>query len=211
MPIVVRNIEIPEGLQVLFSADMSMFMPVLVDIAEQARLHWINLADDKLHTTKGEYIDGICDEAALEPGRATLTLEGLIPDIVENGRSEINLRDFLLNGPNAAGKVKLSKTGHKYRPIFFRIMTSEMPASVKRKSKKLLPGEGLKDVSSGSKFKGMVKAGRVYGNFRTISDNVLDGWIRPQTEGVHFAEQVGDFVVKIAPQTFQKFVENLGK
>lgn len=47
-----------------------------------------------------------------------------------------------------------------------------------------------------------------YVTFRTISTG-SPGWLRPATEGVHYAEQVARFVTRIAPQAFKAYVESL--
>ena len=189
----IQQIEIPAELKSIFDMDIGMLTDVIEEIALKARQHWVNLADSNLHRTKREYTQGISEKPEMQPGSATLTLTGLIPDIVENGRDEINLRDVLLveNGRDeinlrdvllgvntpvggGPGTKKQAKDGHYYRTIRF-----------KRKS-----------------------AGSAY---RTISEKVPEGWIRPRTEGEHFVDQVADYVGSIAAETFQTFVDNLGK
>jgi len=174
----IQQIEIPAELKSIFDMDIGMLTDVIEEIALKARQHWVNLADSNLHRTKREYTQGISEKPEMQPGSATLTLTGLIPDIVENGRDEINLRDVLLGANTPVGKrpgtKKQAKDGHYYRTIRF-----------KRKS-----------------------AGSAY---RTISEKVPEGWIRPRTEGEHFVDQVADYVGSIAAETFQTFVDNLGK
>jgi hypothetical protein len=47
-----------------------------------------------------------------------------------------------------------------------------------------------------------------YVTFRTISTG-SPGWVRPATPGAHYAEQVAQFVARIAPQAFEAYVESL--
>lgn len=65
-------------------------------------------------------------------------------------------------------------------------------------------------------FAGMVRLEKTYKKatqssymtFRTISTG-SDGWIRPRTEGRHFALEVEAFVRELAPQAFEAYVQSL--
>jgi hypothetical protein len=47
--------------------------------------------------------------------------------------------------------------------------------------------------------------------FRTISTNSkhADSWIRPPTEGKHFAQQASEHASRLAPKAFQAYVDGL--
>ena len=65
-------------------------------------------------------------------------------------------------------------------------------------------------------FAGMIREEKTYRNatqsqyttFRTISTG-SPGWLRPATPGRFYAQQVGSFVQKLAPQALTSFVEGL--
>lgn len=99
----------------------------LANIAESARNHWIGLAQRYLHTTRATYIRGI-QKVQLTPGVAIISLVGVLPNMLENGATIVNLRDWLL-GPNVPtvprgqrGKHR-AKDGGFYRSIPFRHQT----------------------------------------------------------------------------------------
>jgi hypothetical protein len=66
-------------------------------------------------------------------------------------------------------------------------------------------------------YEGMIREEKTYQNatqsqymtFRTISTG-SPGWLRPQTQGRHFAEKVNQYVQQTAPQAFHAYVEGLG-
>jgi len=49
-----------------------------------------------------------------------------------------------------------------------------------------------------------------YSTFRTISEAVPEGWIRPPTNPRHFAKRTQDFIARMAPKAFQAFVGQIG-
>lgn len=71
---------------------------ILEDIAESARNHWLGLAGSAFHTTRRDYIAGI-QPVEMKPGMAVIALVGVLPNLLENGMDEQDLRDTLL-GPN---------------------------------------------------------------------------------------------------------------
>jgi len=240
---------------------------LLEDIANAARAKWIKLAGDGLKTTRQSYIAGI-QEVEMGEGTATVSLVGVLPNIVENGMEAIDLRTTLL-GPNVPvapfgqpGK-RLSKAGGFYRAIPFRhgtpgneqqnvgpqmgsaytghesgINAQKLGKEVYKKAKLLGPSVGqpytktkwgdrlpegvggvglLKPHHTTDIYAGMVKMQKTYAKatqnfymtFRTISTAKTEGWIRPATPPKNFAGQVAEFVTKIAPMAFTKYVEGL--
>lgn len=93
----------PEALQTL-----------LEDLAESARNHWIGLADAEFFTTKRDYIHGI-QPVTTQAGQATISLVGVLPNLLENGMSERDLHETLL-GPN----VPISPPGEYGKHLFIR-------------------------------------------------------------------------------------------
>lgn len=65
-------------------------------------------------------------------------------------------------------------------------------------------------------YQGMVKQTKVYGKaeqsqyttFRTISTSVKDGWIRKPITARHYADQVNQYVQKVAPMSLAAFLES---
>jgi hypothetical protein len=104
--------------------DPQVVQGILADIAEAARNHWIGLAGAAFTSTRRDYIAGI-QEVEMEPGRAVISLVGELPNLLENGMPETDMRKTLL-GPNVPvappgepGKHQ-SKNGGFYRAIPFR-------------------------------------------------------------------------------------------
>ena len=68
-------------------------------------------------------------------------------------------------------------------------------------------------------FQGMVRERKTYEKarqtqymtFRTISTLVPTGWIRPATEGRHYAKKVSEYVQQMAPAALESYVEGMGK
>lgn len=97
---------------------------ILLDIAESARSEWIRLAQEELHSTRRDYIQGI-QPVRFQPGQAVITLVGVLPNLLEEGMDETDLHDTLLGPgvpvapPGSPGKRE-SKDGGYYRSIPFR-------------------------------------------------------------------------------------------
>ena len=208
MKIEIKNIEIPIEIEKLLSIDLDKLTEVLGNIAESARVNWMNLADTELATTKRAYQAGISESVDLQPGIATISLVGALPNVIENGMAETDLRDLFLKG----GKVKTAKSGGKYKHIFFRMLLSSMPPSVAKKARKMIPGLKMSgELSKGSIYEGMTKksGGAGYGTYRTISENVKDGWIRPETTGKDLASEVQSFIVNMVPEAIDEFLKGM--
>jgi len=268
----IKNLEIGLPANLIAGLPDSIVMKALEDVAEAARAEWIRLAGAGLHTTRQSYINGI-QPVVMAPGMATITLVGVLPNVIEQGMPILDLRTTLL-GPNAKGKHK-AKEGHYYRAIPFRHATpgsagqqeeaegvgrviganvgipmgksyagvvadaKQLGREVYKKAKRLRAsvsaphtqtrwGGRLAEKAAGTPklrehhatdiYAGMVRMEKVYGGgkpqshymtFRTISEKVPVGWIRPATEGKHYAESVGKFVGEIAPATFAAYVAGL--
>ena len=231
---------------------------VLGDIVAAARNHWIGLAQKHLNTSLNDYVQGI-QEVVFAPGTATITLLGELPNLIEHGMDEMDMRDTLL-GPNVPeaspgqkGKRR-AKDGHFYRSIPFRHGTPGTGGSVGRamgdpyrgvvagarklgravyaQAKKLkatrtvggrmVPGgrlsaglmPKLREHHKTDIYAGMVKLKKVYkssdqsqyATFRTISEAVQTGWIRPATGPRDFAERTAKFVERLAPKAFEAYI-----
>lgn len=114
---------------------------VLRNIADAARAEWGRLAGETLHSTRQTYIDGL-QPVEVANGVATITLSGLLPNLLEDGMDAMDMHDTLL-GPNVpvspvgergkhlsidphTGKVKF------YRAIPFRHMVGDQGAGFGR-------------------------------------------------------------------------------
>jgi hypothetical protein len=269
----VKGLEISLPATLVANLSEQALMDALKDVAEAARAEWIRLAGSTLHTTRQTYIDGI-QPVAMAPGVATVSLVGMLPNIIEQGMPETDLRTTLL-GPNATGKKK-AKDGHYYRAIPFRHATpggkgqqaaaeamggvvganvgvpmgkaytgvvtdaKKLGRDVYKKAKTLKASVGephtqtrwgkrlaervagtpkLKEHHATDIYAGMVRMEKVYHaggkpqskymTFRTISEKVPVGWIRPATDGKHLVEDVAKFVEEIGTATFVAYVEGL--
>ena len=262
-----KTIEIALPIPLLANLNDQSVADILRDIADGAYREWSRLASQELHTTRQAYIAGIV-EPAYGPGMATISLVGDLPNVIEQGMPETDLRTTLL-GPNAKGR-KQAKEGHYYRAIPFRHATptnaptmgqnvgimmgkaysgivadaKKLGRDVYRKAKRLAPSVGkpgdttkwgkrlaervggaplLKSHHATDIYAGMARMEKVYGSkatgavvtqsqymtFRTISEKVTVGWIRPATEGKHLAEKVADYVAEIAPAAVTAYVDGL--
>lgn len=107
---------IPEILSAFFSDDM--VEKILDDLAAMAQAKWVNLAKQRLGSSKQAYIWGInIGGIEAEPGARTLSLAGWLPNAVEQGLSAFDLRQTLL-GPNA--KNRKPSSGEWYANVPFR-------------------------------------------------------------------------------------------
>ncbi len=115
---------IPESLRVDFDEDT--LRGIMLDVVDAARAKWIRLAMDQLRSSQQEYVKGISG-VRVEGDVAYITLDGALPNMIENGFSPFDMRDTLLGpgvpivGPGEKGKQE-TEDGNFYRYIFFRIM-----------------------------------------------------------------------------------------
>jgi hypothetical protein len=126
---------------------------ILADVADATRDWWVAEAMAELSTSKADYIHGL-QPVEMNPGQAVLTLVGAVPNIVEQGMGETDMRTTLL-GPNVPispegsfGKhltIRPSGETGYYRAIPFRHETpggagtvgTPMPKDVYTAAKKL--------------------------------------------------------------------------
>jgi hypothetical protein len=97
------DLALPEALVHVLSDDI--VTALVADIAEAARSEWIRLVGENLHSTGQDYITGL-QPVEVADGTASITLVGVLPNLLENGMSETDLHDTLL-GPN----VPISEVG----------------------------------------------------------------------------------------------------
>lgn len=98
---------------------------VILDVMSSARAFWIAQAGLRLHSTLRDYVDGI-REVVMERRGASITLAGVLPNLIEGGMSAYDMHDTLLGpqvpisaGPGQRGK-RQNKDGGFYRAIPFR-------------------------------------------------------------------------------------------
>lgn len=93
----------------------------LQGIAEAARAKWTRLAQAGLHTTRQAYLLGLGQPELEGPGRASVTLTGNLPNMIERGADAFDLREGLLGSANP--NVRTTANGSRYRFVPLR-MTS---------------------------------------------------------------------------------------
>lgn len=92
----------------------SMLDYVVKETAARFAVAWEKEAINSLLTSKQIYVRSILvDDDG--PARATVRLAGVVPNMVETGASGFDIKDGLLNGPNA----KISSTGSRYNVVPF--------------------------------------------------------------------------------------------
>lgn len=136
---------------------------VLAGIGAASRQRWIKLAQSELRSTARDYVQGI-QEVEIKGRVASISLVGVLPNMIERGWPKTDLRTTLLNSP----KAKTAKDGSRYMAIPFRHGTPgsgganvgrPMPDSIYGYAKKLAPtlsrptmGGGMKAVLYGGRL-----------------------------------------------------------
>jgi hypothetical protein len=110
-------------------------------IAASARAFWISLAQTRLRSTARDYIQGIQED--IGDDYAVLTLEGTVPNMVEQGWTGGDLRQWLLHGPNAKqgknGPYNVIPFGHGTPGTGGRNVGRPMPTDIHAAAKMLAP------------------------------------------------------------------------
>ena len=137
-----------------------------MNIMDGARNKLITLANQNLHSTRIDYIDGI-QQLEMEGDWVVLTLNGMLPNMVEDGWDARFLHDTLLaDGQN----YKVNADGDRYRSIPFRRkteggkgkafpVTSANAALTSKELGKKLHGQAKKLITRSERAQG--KKGRV--------------------------------------------------
>jgi hypothetical protein len=86
---------------------------ILAELGAAAMAEWTRLAQVNLRSSSEDYIDGLQYNSGDD--RVTITLEGMLPNMIENGWPGGDMRQWLLKGPN----VKMGKNG-PYNTVPFR-------------------------------------------------------------------------------------------
>lgn len=100
-------------------------MPELVmfalagELSDMARAEWVRLAQNRLESSQRDYINGI-GQVEEGDGYFSIKLNGAFPNIIEQGMSRTNLRDWFLDNPKDPSKVHQSEWGGVYRYIPFQ-------------------------------------------------------------------------------------------
>jgi len=134
--------------------DMERFIGGL---AVAARQRIIGMAQKQLRTSARDYVAGVQD-IEMKGKVARIVLAGTVPNMVENGWPETDLRLTLL-GPGAKN-VKVAKDGSRYNTVPFRHGTpgssgrnvgTQMPKSIYAVAKKLTPTLSRPGVITGGR------------------------------------------------------------
>jgi len=111
---------------------------VLDDVAALSRARWIHLAQQRLHSSRRDYIAGI--QAIEGTGdERYIELVGKLPNMIEQGIGPFDQRDALLTN------AKINKDGQRYKSIPFR---HGSPSS-----------KGASGTPMGSQFAGVLSSG----------------------------------------------------
>ena len=76
--------------------------------------YWKNQALQKLRSTSRDYVAGLQEDIGTE--KATITLVGVLPNLIERGFRGGDMRTYMLEGPRA----KRSKAGHRFITVPFQ-------------------------------------------------------------------------------------------
>lgn len=99
------------------AGDRATLDKTMLMVAEATRRKWTQLAQEKLHSTRNAYIQGITQPFLEGPGAVSIELVGKLANMIEQGADAFDMREGLLNKPN----TRVSKTGARYRYIPFRM------------------------------------------------------------------------------------------
>jgi hypothetical protein len=117
---------------------------VVQGLASAARQRWIRYAQTDLKSSSRDYVQGI-SEVEIKGRVATIALQGQLPNMIEKGWPQTDLRKTLL-GPGS--KAKTAKDGSRYNTVPFRHGTpgsggrnvgTPMPEPIYQYAKKLAP------------------------------------------------------------------------
>lgn len=137
---------------------------IVAGLGAAARQRWISLAQSELRSTSRDYVQGI-QEVEVKGNVASITLVGVLPNMIERGWPATDLRRTLL-GPNS--RAKTAADGSRYNVIPFRHGTpgtggrnvgNAMPESIYAYAKKLAPT--LSRPLAGGREKAMLWGGRL--------------------------------------------------
>ena len=125
----VLNLENLIPLELVTALSEDSVLEVMRDVVAGARDHWIKLASRQFHTTKEQYIGAIQEIEWRGKDTAVIALVGVLPNILEHGMGNMDMRKTML-GPNVpVGPVGQKGTKHPrveggyFRAIPFRHYT----------------------------------------------------------------------------------------
>jgi len=198
-------------------------------LATASRAEWIRLAQEELRSTTRDYIKGIGDPVFSKGGRAfSITLEGALQNMLENGWPGGDMRAFLDKAPRA----RRAKDGHLYNVIPFRHgspgtggrnVGRPMSKKLFDTASQLKPGDRLdhrkvldpavakiirKKLASHhavGQYQGMIKSGG-YFTFRVISEAVPRGWIHPGIRARRLAGKVQKYLGVLVPHVIDGII-----
>lgn len=182
-----------------------------------ARSEWVGIAQQKLRSSREDYIAGISEVTMTGPYNGYIELKGKFPNMLETGFTGFDMKTGFANSP----KRKTSKTGGWYLTIPYRHRTSgsvaPMPKDINKEAKKLGDRESLSEklVASlgykretshtgyrwkNAKFDGLTRVIKTYPSgmkrsqyltFRRVSEKTDPGaWAHPGYHGLHAIDEV---------------------
>lgn len=99
------------------NAQIQAFDASIEALALSARDKWIEIAQDRLKSARGDYIRGLQEDLSFQANGEMdyqINLVGWLPNAVEGGMAPYDMKPILLNGPAAA------KNGGRYMTVPFR-------------------------------------------------------------------------------------------
>jgi len=193
------NFELDMDTSGMMEAEIDVAVGNIMDaVAEAARDEWIRQAQESsLITAKEEYINGIGEVEAPSATQRTITLEGWLPNAIEEGAGSFDMKPGLLKGKeHVAVPMLYGKPGQTNLPA--------LPPKTFAKATKLKMGERLSTKLGKSKFEGLQKTvvGKGVGpvqdtfiKFRTVSINSSpDSWIHPGLSPLSLHDKVVAYI-----------------
>ena len=118
IPIIFNSDQISADFNISNEDVRFMMDTVIKDITESFADEWRRRASEELEGTRDEYVRNInvVDEGVMQ---GAVILTGFLPNALEQGHPSWDMKNDILNGPNA----KTGKDGTKYSTIPFRFAT----------------------------------------------------------------------------------------
>ena len=138
-----------DGVMSLLGLSQAQIAANVATLAHLARAEWVRVAKRDLHSTERDYTGAILP-VQLHGMTALVILEGVFPNMLEDGWAPHDLRDTILR----SGKAKMSKAGYRYMIIPFA--TSITASATGRNAPKL--GSGYTDAFAAQRSKELAKA-----------------------------------------------------
>ena len=169
--------------------DLQRLMPVAVSgAALLARAEWIKVARNNLRTSKDEYIRGI-QQPKIIGDKVVITLEGWLPNAIEQGRTAFDMKPGFLGSSKARGSA-----GNTYFTVPFQLRS---PGSAGG-SPPVMP-KTIYNLASKLKFGQRLDLPKKYEGYGLRSQLAKDAWMPTKAGGLRRTGSWGNYTWQNSP------------